>query len=342
MTHFIGAVLVPASVERIMNTRKTPFPDLDGSTAKEWVAGTALNDFLDDALEQFSEEREVNIWQPKAMLIEKERKNIEEYRDGIYAKYLADPEAYAKSFGTANPDHLKYVSTEFPLKLEWTDEEVYKNEVLKWVETEDIRESDGAIHTSYNPQSKWDWWVIGGRWEETYRDKQGQLVGEFRAMLEETLSAMQDPKGLAELEAVQAEIEAVNAEFQKQRDVYRAAQAKNSNAGHEAWEAAVVAAFPGEKILTWDDTDKARAKLVECSAYMPWWFPFSLVTKEYEVATDETTNERSGYEWRTAGRMGWFGAKSEDMQPIQWVEKLIEILSDRNDDDYIVYLDFHI
>ena len=40
-------------------------------------------------------------------------------------------------------------------------------DLLKWFadDTADIDDSGVAFHMStYNPDSKWDWWVIGGRW----------------------------------------------------------------------------------------------------------------------------------------------------------------------------------
>lgn len=316
MTHFIGAVLVPASVTPHANTRPTAFPTLYGKDAKEWVPGTELNDYLNEALERFNEGREVSVWQPKAGLIEKERKRIERFRDDTYAEYLAlglvgYTEKYPHTLN--NPAHLKYLREEFPLMLEWTDEEIYTNKVIAFEEPEDVRESDGAIHTTYNPHSKWDWWTIGGRWEQQYRDKQLQKVSVLRQALADTLVNIKDPEAQAELAAVEAEIAVVEEDFRNKR-------------GN----------------LTWDDLDAVKAKRHDCKAYLPWWFPYSLVTKETELATDETTNELTGYEWHTQGRMGWFGMSAEDYTPEQWVEKLIEILADKNEDDYLVYIDFHL
>jgi len=345
MTHFIGAVLVPASVEQITNTYPTKYPDLYGKGAKEWVPGTNLNEFLNEALERFNEGRDVSIWQPKAALIAKARKDIEEYRDGLYAKYLKDPEAYAAD--CSNPGHLKYVSEEFPLELAWTDEEIYQNKVLKWEQPEDIRESDGAVHTTYNPDSKWDWWTIGGRWEKMYRSRQGEKVSILKEELQTALVNLQDPEALAELAAVEAEIQQVRDAFKAQQQARATvnkvvATAEQLGLTMLADPETYLGGSAIEKILTWEDVEKVQEKRLECRAYMPWWFPYSLVTKDTDLAEDTETKQLTGYEWHTAGRMGWFGMKSDDMSEIQWVEKLIEVLADRDENDYLIYIDFHI
>lgn len=339
MTHFIGAVLVPASVEKIMHTSPTKYPTLYGEKAKEWTSGTALNEFLEEALERFNEQRSVNIWNSKSKLIAEARTEIEEYREGTYATYLADPVQYAKD--ATNDAHLKYLATEFPAKLEWTDEEVYTKEVLRFVDPEDIRASDGAVLTTYNPDSKWDWWTIGGRWEETYRDRQGQTAKDLIEILESSLVNVADPKNVAELARIEAEIEAVQQKFNAERAIYREIKATMPDTPHAILEALTTDRI-GNTPLTWQDIDTVKAKRLECAGYLPWWFPFSLVTKETELTEDDTTHMLTGYEWNTPGRMGWFGARSTEMSDVDWIKKLIEILSAHNEDDYLIYIDFHI
>lgn len=98
----------------------------------------------------------------KTELIAYERKNLEQYKNGQYAKYLKDPKAYIEQ-SKNNEGHLKYITKEFPAKLKWTDEQVY-NDAVKWYEKDEIGKN-GEVYSTYNPQSKWDWWRIGGRWD---------------------------------------------------------------------------------------------------------------------------------------------------------------------------------
>ena len=56
-----------------------------------------------------------------------------------------------------------------------------KMAVLRWYTGGGgLREEDGEIvrYSTYNPNSKWDWWVVGGRWSNSLLTKDGELVNE--------------------------------------------------------------------------------------------------------------------------------------------------------------------
>lgn len=67
-----------------------------------------------------------------------------------------------------------YSDEEFERLLTRTDEEVYQDEIKKYEDEEEIDE-DGNIICTYNPQSKWDWYVIGGRWSNYLETSDGQV-----------------------------------------------------------------------------------------------------------------------------------------------------------------------
>ena len=104
----------------------------------------------------------------KDELIAKEKKDIKEYKEGIYAEFLKDPEGY-KAKHSHNPDHLHYVEHEFRKKLYWTNARIYK-EAIRYYDPEDITE-DGSVLSTYNPNSKWDWYVEGGRFSSMLKLK---------------------------------------------------------------------------------------------------------------------------------------------------------------------------
>lgn len=54
-----------------------------------------------------------------------------------------------------------------------TDEEYYKHYLEVYEEQTD---EDGNILTTYNPKSKWDWWVVGGRFSGMLKLKTGKYV----------------------------------------------------------------------------------------------------------------------------------------------------------------------
>ena len=105
--------------------------------------------------------------------IAKVRKEIEEYKNDLYAKYLKDPKAYAEN---CNKGHLCYIRDEFPKKLNWTDDECYED--MKNYYSEDMIKPNGDLLSTYNPNSKWDWYTVGGRWNKCINTLDGRHVNE--------------------------------------------------------------------------------------------------------------------------------------------------------------------
>ena len=101
----------------------------------------------------------------KEQAIAKVRSDIEKYRDSTYKEYLADPVKYKEKCGH-NKNHIDYLENEFPKKLNWTDEECYE-EIAKWKREDGMLAEDGSILSTYNQKSKWDWYPIGGRWNNS-------------------------------------------------------------------------------------------------------------------------------------------------------------------------------
>lgn len=98
----------------------------------------------------------------KEQAIAKVRKEIEDYKNTIYAEYLANPEKYAQEHGE-NPKHIDYLKNKFPKKLRWTDARCYKDIARCY---KDMIDENGSLLSTYNPNSKWDWYAIGGRWND--------------------------------------------------------------------------------------------------------------------------------------------------------------------------------
>lgn len=120
---------------------------------------------VDKLLEKYNENIEVPryVAYTKAQLIEKERKATVDYQNSTYAEFSRDPETYLEKRcdGDRNSPHYKYLSEEFPKRLNWTDEEFYTY-AIRYYEDDEIGE-EGEVYSTYNPDSKWDWYVVGGR-----------------------------------------------------------------------------------------------------------------------------------------------------------------------------------
>lgn len=72
-----------------------------------------------------------------------------------------------ESFQNKNNDELE--EEDLFLKCAETEEEYLKYYAEYWTECE--LDEDGNELTTYNPNSKWDWWTVGGRWSDMLFDK---------------------------------------------------------------------------------------------------------------------------------------------------------------------------
>lgn len=130
---------------------------------------TDENSTVDELLAPYDEKIRFPHYISKEEIISRVRQEIQKYKDTFYANYLSDKEKYISE--CENDAHIKYITVEFPKELEWSDEECYK-EGIKYESSEDIQ-ADGSVFSNYNPNSKWDWYSIGGRWEESIITKDG-------------------------------------------------------------------------------------------------------------------------------------------------------------------------
>lgn len=106
---------------------------------------------VDALLAPFDENLTVGSYVSKQQIINKQKNEVEDYKNGLYQEYLNDPK-----------------------KMEWTDEQLYQDGI-SWEEDDDIM-SDGSVFSEYNPKSKWDWFVIGGRWKNSLELNDGSFV----------------------------------------------------------------------------------------------------------------------------------------------------------------------
>lgn len=184
MTHFIGAVVAPANLAGHYVTSPTKYPDMYGKDALEVEPTQTLSDYLNAALDKFDENREVEsyISETKEQQIAAERQRHADAAENL-RRYQAGEPPYDRPF-QGNDRHIEWIETEAPALSKLDDAELWDH-ILATRDYEE-RDENGAIWSTYNPDSRWDWWTIGGRWEETYRDRQGETVEAFLASLRKT------------------------------------------------------------------------------------------------------------------------------------------------------------
>lgn len=114
------------------------------------------------------------VKETKEQAIQRIRKEISDYATtGFYAQWKANPVEYESK--CTHDAHIDYLKNEFPKKLLWTDEECYQD-VIRYCDEDELDEN-GSITSTYNPNSKWDWYAVGGRWQGMLKAKTG-LHGE--------------------------------------------------------------------------------------------------------------------------------------------------------------------
>ena len=71
-----------------------------------------------------------------------------------------------------------------------TDEEAYEYYASDY--DDDMRDAEGNLYSTYNPKSKWDWWVVGGRFSGMLKSKKdGQT---YDTLLIKDLDLSVDPE----------------------------------------------------------------------------------------------------------------------------------------------------
>lgn len=112
-------------------------------------------------------EMEPYIALTKEQVIEESKNINKKYEATTYAEYLKDPIAYAEKYHHNSP-HIEYLKNTFPKMLKMTDEEHYQHYIR-----DSTTDENGNLLSTYNPNSKWDWYSIGGRWSNFLKLKNG-------------------------------------------------------------------------------------------------------------------------------------------------------------------------
>lgn len=119
--------------------------------------------YLDDVLDKFDEGREVDkyIAYTKEEATNKAKERIKGSFENAKKRLVEEKakdepdENWIKRF----EEGIAYYE---PMVNTYTDEDYY-NYIAEDC-SEDMIDNEGNIYSTYNPDSKWDWWEIGGRW----------------------------------------------------------------------------------------------------------------------------------------------------------------------------------
>jgi len=288
-----------------------------------------IGDNVEEQLEKYDEQLEMPeyVRYTKEELIANEKKEIEEYKNGRYAEYLADPIKYAEGCNN-NEGHLKYISEDFPKKLEMNDEEIYA-EAIKYYEEEELG-PNGEVYSTYNPDSKWDWYEVGGRYAGRIVVKEGVEIDEPNFSW-----------GWREEDKDKVVAEGVKTDSAYIKDVDFSKMHRTEEDYNEAlryWELVV----EGDK-----PKNKEEEEQIKFTWYKPEYYVERYKNKETYAKCQSSfamwAVVKDGV-WYEKGQMGWWAMSNETHdEAVDWELNFFDrFIKDLSDDTLITIVDCHI
>lgn len=219
--------------------------------------------------------------------------------------------------------------TDYPVKLWYTSFDAYCDEYRGFVKS-----VDGRWGYTHNPNAKWDWWVIGGRFPGGLLVKK-DLEDCIVSCKEEQADA---PAGYKFADAARKKdicwdlmmtlaTEAVERSYKRCVEAWEAQKLENfspfvtiTEEGIASWGNMIY--VKGETL----DEYKARKGVTDADRYQIGAYAFV---------------DRNG-DWNASGDMGWFGISSNDKPERAWNDELQTLMNEVQDDDYLVAVDCHI
>lgn len=216
----------------------------------------------------------------------------------------------------------------------------------EWHHTEPNEQ--GRYGYNRNPNAKWDWYVIGGRWSGFFKALPGVVgkVGESGVLGNKAKPGYYDQlhRGSIDFEGMRADA------------------AAEANKHYDAYEAAVkgleVPTRWTEFCTAYENIDDARKAYHETpyitalrtAQLLPW---FEDPVEVYGVGREkfvERARNRSftpyavlkDGEWFAKGEMGLFGVSHDSVDPDTWDSRVWELLRDLPEDTLITAVDCHI
>lgn len=205
-----------------------------------------------------------------------------------------------------------------------------------------------------NPNSKWDWYLVGGRWSDFFKMKPGKTgkVGErgfFDTEGHRPGYADQVLKGDIDFEGMIAESYARHAEWYRKSgynqsmtwrtwdDVLKDETFENIDAKREFYHSqpdllAVKENFKknGEDIWFLTEVDDLVGKSE---------FEYASKNARSSIVPFALVEDRN---WYQRGEMGWFGASTEEIPYEEWADFVLAKINDLPDDTVLTLVDCHI
>lgn len=283
-----------------------------------------IGDDVDAALEPFDETIELAkyVEYTREQLIAKSRQKVEDYKNGLYAEYLADPVKYKAE--CTNDYHMRYIEEEFPKKLQWTDQQHYE-EAICYYEPEDIG-PNGEVYSTRNPQGYWDWYQIGGRWAGAITVKPGTTFD--TPNFSWWWSAEEMDRVIKTLKTDSALLKDIDFDAMVAEDIQNYTERYNIIIN---WDTIPAEEKFGRFFWANDEIEfvKAGHSLQE---YLDEFIPHPLSAYAYIY---------NGI-WNAKGKMGWFGCSDDKVSKWEWKKEFTKFISTLDPETRITFVDCHV
>lgn len=240
-------------------------------------------------------------------------------------------------------------------------EDVAKALNEEWAEDSEYGVRDGVLGrmTTYNPESKWDWYVIGGRWRGFFPLKEGVEYDPSRLGEPGTFEALE-----GDLEDY-SKVRRVDIALKEQID-FEAARDKTEQEGRELYVKWQDIFVKHGRPKSWDEIrdsipsiEEARTVYKDQPAIaasketdgLGFWFscPVTEIGFDEEAYAKKSRSSalvpyaivRDG-KWYGKGEMGWFGMSRDDADDQEWAEKLHTLYDELPPKTLITVIDCHI
>jgi len=214
-------------------------------------------------------------------------------------------------------------------------------------DTFEVRDGKLGYLSTYNPESKWDWYTTGGRWTGYFPMKPGRRgkTGEPGIMTEVAKPGYADIARLKDIDIERARNEAAKEageSFAHWKTIYE------KHGRPESWSSIRDSGIDIEKARQLyhaqpaiKTSDEARLCFMDCPVELFGFDQVSYIMDSMDYALVPFAFILRG-EWHERGKMGWWACVSDEKDEALWGAHFHKVLREQDPDTLLTLVDCHI
>lgn len=219
--------------------------------------------------------------------------------------------------------------------------------MTEWHGSEDRDEVTGRYGYNHNPNAKFDWYSVGGRWTGYFKPKAGVEgeLGRPGAFGNKPKDGWVDSLRLGDIDFDGMKAEAIkeaNETYDKLEEILKGRPLPSWNAIREKNEGNIDAARKEYHAL------KVVQDLNKADFHIMGDFVDTFGRSREEYVAKQTNSVAVPYailkdgKWYQKGEMGWFGCSSDEMTQDQWNQQFWDMLKELDENTVLTLVDCHI